>query len=275
MGPLKSRRDFLCLTGSLAAGIALPAIPAAVHAAGGKEGKEKEFDVNLVEGLMREHGVLHRILLIYEEAASRISKAEELPSGVIADSAGMIRRFIEDYHEKIEEEVIFPGLEKKTRELSDLVKVLAEQHQAGRRLTDSILKSSETIKSAPVTAKTKPKEELPATTQQIYGGTPLIFKKDGTTIFSQKGPGTRHDLAPAMQQFIHMYRHHLAREDTVLFPAFRSIVSPGEFDDLGAKFEQREKELFGNEGFGKMVESIEQMEKKLGMYELAKFTPRA
>ena len=141
-GTLTSRRRFLCLTGSLAAGIALPAIPPTVLAAGKKEGKEKESEVNPVEDLMREHGVLRRVLLIYEEAISRIYGAKELPSGVIADSARIIRRFVEDYHEKLEEDEIFPRFEKAGK-LNDLVNVLFVQHQAGRRLTDSILKLSE------------------------------------------------------------------------------------------------------------------------------------
>src|SRR5207237_5266049 len=37
----------------------------------------------------------------------------------------------------------------------------------------------------------------------------------------------------SIQQFIRMYNPHEAREDTVLFPAFRKIVSPHEFDALG------------------------------------------
>ncbi len=270
MGSLTSRRRFLCFAGSLAAAMALPAIPTAGQAAGGKEAEARKFEINPVEDLMREHGVLHRLLLIYEEAVARMVKAEEVPSRVIADSAGIIRRFIEDYHEKLEEEVIFPQLQK-TRKLDDLVKVLALQHQAGRRLTDSILKMSETLTTAPPAPKVK--EDQPAAMQQIYGGTPLLFKKDGTTVFSRKS-SDRHELTSAMQQFIHMYRHHSAREDTVLFPAFRSIVSPEGLDYLGVKFEQRQQEFFGKEGFEKMVESVEQIEKKLGLDELAKFTPR-
>ena len=78
-----------------------------------------------------------------------------------------------------------------------------------------------------------------------------------------------------MQEFIQMYRPHAAREDTVLFPAFRSIVSPREFDELGEKFEDREKELFGKEGFEKMVNSVGEIEKKLGIDDLSKFTPKA
>ncbi|HIJ76737.1 MAG TPA: hemerythrin domain-containing protein [Deltaproteobacteria bacterium] len=263
-GTLTSRRRFLCFTGSLAAGIALPAIPPAVLAAGNKEGKEKQFEVNPVEDLMREHGVLRRVLLIYEEAISRIRGAKEVPSAVIADATGIIRRFVEDYHEKLEEAEIFPRFEKAGK-LNDLVKVLFVQHQAGRRLTDSILKLSKP--EAPKAAEAK--EETDATMQQMYGGTPLLWKGKG------KGPGfSKQDLSSAMQTFIEMYRPHAAREDTVLFPAFRSIVSPMEFDELGEKFEDKEKELFGKEGFEKMVESVGEIEKKLGIYELSKFTPK-
>ena len=173
-GTLTSRRRFLCLTGSLAAGIALPAIPPTVLAAGKKEGKEKESEVNPVEDLMREHGVLRRVLLIYEEMISRISGAKVLPPDVIADSTGIIRRFVEDYHEKLEENEIFPRFEKAGK-LNDLVRVLIVQHQAGRRLTDSILKLSE-----PKALKiTESKEETDATMQQIYGGTPLLWKGKG------------------------------------------------------------------------------------------------
>jgi len=265
-GTLTSRRRFLCLTGSLAAGIALPAIPPAVLAAGKKEGKEKESGVNPVEDLMREHGVLRRVLLIYDEAISRIKEAKELPSGVIADSAGVIRSFVEDYHEKLEEDEIFPHFEKAGK-LNDLVKVLLVQHQAGRSLTDFIFKLIKP--EAPKTDETE--RESSAAVQQIYGGTPLF---SGTPLMRKKGLDTKQDLSLAMQQFIHMYRPHAAREDTVLFPAFRSIVSPGEFDELGEKFEDREKELFGKEGFEKMVESVGEIEKKLGIHELSKFTPK-
>ena len=80
-------------------------------------------------------------------------------------------------------------------------------------------------------------------------------------------------LSVAIQQFIRMYRPHAAREDTILFPAFHSIVSPKEFDALGEKFEDKEQDLFGKEGFKKTVDAVAEIEKKLGIYELSQFTP--
>ena len=272
-GALSSRRRFFCLTGSLAAGIVLSAIPP-VLASEGKEGKAKEAAVNPVEDLMREHGVLRRVLLIYQEASKIINESRELPGGVIADAAGIVRRFIEDYHERLEENEIFPRLEKAGK-LDDLVKVLFVQHQAGRRLTDSILKlSTPEVVSVP---ETKPKEEQPDAIRQIYEGKPLLFRDDGTFRSRPKSARAQQkdDLSSAMQQFIHFYRPHAAWEDTVLFPVFHSILSPREFDELGEKFEDREKNLFGNNGFERIVEKVGEMEKKLGINDLSSFTPRA
>jgi hypothetical protein len=76
-----------------------------------------------------------------------------------------------------------------------------------------------------------------------------------------------------MQQFIRMYNPHEAREDTVLFRAFRGIVSGHEFDSLGEDFEKKGNELFGGDGFGTIVDKVAGLEKKLEIYELAQFTP--
>src|SRR5258708_7168930 len=110
--------------------------------------KEKE-EVSPAEDLMREHGVLKRVLLIYEEAIRRMTPNQELPVETVADSAKIIRNFIEDYHEKLEENFLFPRFEKAGK-LTDLVKTLRDQHQAGRRVTDLTLGLSKqsTIKNA-------------------------------------------------------------------------------------------------------------------------------
>ena len=71
-----------------------------------------------------------------------------------------------------------------------------------------------------------------------------------------------------------MYRPHAAREDTVLYPAFRSVITPKEFDALGDQFEDKEQKLFGKDGFEKIVAEVAGLEKQLGIYDLAQFTPK-
>src|SRR5947207_13332583 len=125
-----SRRRFLKASGIF---IAASGISAAANLFG-KEEEKKENEVSPPEDLMREHGVLKRVLLIYGEAIRRIDAKQDLPSDAVADSAKIIRSFIEDYHEKLEENFLFPRFEK-ANHLIDLVKVLRDQQTAGRRFT--------------------------------------------------------------------------------------------------------------------------------------------
>ena len=202
----------------------------------GAEKKEsKEIEVGPPEDLMREHGVLKRVLLIYSEVLRRIDAKQDFPPEALADSTRIIRSFVEDYHEKLEEDFLFPRFEKANL-LVDLVNVLRAQHQAGRQVTDV------TIRLA--------------------------------NLQSLKNESERSQLITSMQQFIRMYNPHEAREDTILFPAFRKIVSAHEFDSLGEDFEKKEDELFGEDGFEKVVDKVAGIEKGLGIYDLAQFTPK-
>jgi len=197
--------------------------------------KSLEEEVSPGEDLMREHGVLKRILLIYGEAVRRIGAEENFPPEALTNSAGIIRSFIEDYHEKLEENFLFPRFRKANR-LVDLVEVFQEQHKAGRRLTDITLQLA--------------------------------------TLKALKDADDRRLLIDSLRQFIRMYNPHEAREDTVLFPALHEIFTTGEYDKLGQDFERKEQELFGEEGFGKMVDRVAAIEKSLGLYDLGQFTPK-
>ncbi|MDR3568430.1 MAG: hemerythrin domain-containing protein [Syntrophobacteraceae bacterium] len=270
-GKLSSRRRFLCLTGGIAAGLA--AIPSALRAA-----EQQDAGRDPVEDLMREHGVLRRLLLIYDETANQIRDNRELPLEIIEDSARITRSFVHDYHEKLEEEDIFPRLQKGAN-LSELLTVLNAQHAAGRRLTDSILRLSKRATVMPAEHKAERAEQKsPAAVEQIYGGTPLIThllgKETREMKMTQEGiPHRKQSLLVALEQFSRMYRPHAAREDTVVFSAFHSVASPRECKDLAEKFAGRQRELWGKHGFETIVESVAAMEKKLGIYDLSKFTP--
>ena len=89
-----------------------------------------------------------------------------------------------------------------------------------------------------------------------------------------KDSDDRTRVADAIRQFNRMYAPHEAREDTVLFPAFRGIVSAHEYAALGEEFEKQEDKLFGDDGFEKMVDRVAGIEKTLGIYDLSQFTPK-
>lgn len=196
----------------------------------GSEGQE----VSPAEDLMQEHGLLNRILLIYDNCRVKLIDNVNFPLVALSSAAQVIRQFVEDYHEKQEEEYLFPRFEK-ANQLMDLVTVLRQQHQAGRRLTDRIM------------------------------------------LLSRSQTGTENEKQQLIQDltsFNTMYRPHEAREDTVLFPAFRKIVSRHEYDSLGEQFETNEKQHFGQDGFAAMVNKVTQIERSLGIYDLSQFTPQ-
>jgi hemerythrin-like domain-containing protein len=227
------RRHFL--GAALGAGLLIPAAPTWADDKKDKKKGEPDEEIGATEDLMREHGVLNRILLIYEEGLRRLRGKEDVGPEVFHKPAQLVRTFVEDYHEQLEEKFIFPEFEK-ARKLTDLTKVLKDQHQAGRRVTDVILRNA---------------------TGEHFGNA-----------------DARKELVAATEGFIRMYRPHEAREDTVLFPALHKLLPAKRLDELGEQFEKEEDRLFGDEGFEKTVEQVAGIEKQLGIYDLAKFTPK-
>lgn len=91
------------------------------------------------EDLMREHGVLNRLMLVYEAALSPPASGLEIIHEVLHGTASLIRSFIEDYHGLLEEKFLFPEFDRQ-RTLTTLVKTLRDQHRLGRALTGVVLR---------------------------------------------------------------------------------------------------------------------------------------
>ena len=77
-----------------------------------------------------------------------------------------------------------------------------------------------------------------------------------------------------MQAFVRMYEPHEAREDTVIFPAFRQIVPAAGNTGLGQHFADLEHQQFGRDEFGAMVGRVARIEQELGIYACNQFTPQ-
>ncbi len=185
------------------------------------------------EDLMQEHGVLNRILIIYEEAIRRLTDGADLPPDAVRSAAKVVREYIEDYHEKLEQDFLFPRFINANL-MPDLVQVLLEQHLGGRNLTDITLHLA--------------------------------------TVQTLQNADDRRRLVDSLRRFVRMYHAHEAREDTVLFPQFRTLVSAQEYSALREDFAKREREIFGGDSFPGMVERVAAIEKQLGIHELARFT---
>jgi hemerythrin-like domain-containing protein len=129
----ESRRGFLA---SASAGALLAGCARGSHAEPPARAEPAD-EVTPAEDLMREHGVLRRVMYLYDDAARRLDTTEEVPLDALAGGAAIIRRVIEDYHERIEEEFVFPRFEQAGK-LVPLVTTLRKQHQTGRVLTGQI-----------------------------------------------------------------------------------------------------------------------------------------
>jgi hypothetical protein len=113
------------------------------------------------------------------------------------------------------------------------VDILITQHQRGREITDYVLA---------VTAK------------------------------GAIGTGDAEPLARALDSIELMYANHAAREDTIVFPAWKDALSAHQLDEMGDKFEDIEREQFGKDGFADAVAQIGRIEQALGLADLAQFT---
>jgi len=185
------------------------------------------------EDLMREHGVLKRILLTYRNVLDRQSANQPVPTAAVHDGATIIHHYIEGFHEGLEEAYVFPPL-RTAGQLVETVDTLLVQHARGRRLTSRVL------------------DITTAATLTTAAGTQL---------------GS--DLAA----FLRMYEPHEAREDTVVFPALRQLLSPSELRSLADTFVAEEDKQFGPDAFTDMVDRVAGIEKTLGISDLSQFTP--
>lgn len=81
------------------------------------------------EDLMNEHGVVRRLLAIYQARLDRIN--ETIPVEVLKEATIIFRAFLNNYHEELEEKYIFPRMQN--------VDTLIEQHHVGRQLIGILL----------------------------------------------------------------------------------------------------------------------------------------
>jgi hemerythrin-like domain-containing protein len=160
------------------------------------------------------------------------------PANVAPDAihktAQLFRSFGEDYHEKkLEEAFIFPTVKKAGGQAAACPDILIAQHNRGREITDYILAVTQAAKLDTDNAE---------------------------------------PLAQAMRTLVRMYRAHAAREDTIVFPAWKLCLTARQLDEMNEKFEDIEHQMFGENGFEKVVRQIGDIENEFGLADLLQFT---
>jgi hemerythrin-like domain-containing protein len=244
MDSLNTRRNFLRTSAIVGTGLVLASCSGGNMANTTEQKKEETLskpdenkmggEVTATEDLMREHGVLRRALLVYSAAAVKLrTSASSIAPETLQKTAKLFRAFGEEYHEKkLEEAYIFPAVKKVGGEAASYADILVAQHNRGREITDYIIR----VTSANL------------------------------------GTSNAETLAKSLEAFVLMYRNHAAREDTIIFPAWKQTMTGKQLDEMNDKFEDIEHEQFGEDGFEDAVKQIAAIESVLGLADISQFT---
>lgn len=218
--------------------VAVPAIFAVTYpiSSWAQPSASREPEVTATEDLMREHGIIRRACLVYAECVPRLRQnAGSLDPSALHRTARLFRSFGEEYHEKmLEEQHIFPITRKMGSEQAHYADLLISQHARGREITDYILAVTNTGKISSNHVES---------------------------------------LARVFEGFVRMYENHAAREDTIVFPAWKRNYSNKQLDELSDQFEEIEHRVFGKDGFDDAEKTISNIEDSLGLSDISQFTP--
>jgi len=176
------------------------------------------------EGLMLEHALAERLLLIYEENMRRLRAQEAVAARTILDAAHLLRRVVEDYHQQSEEASVFPHFENHA-ELGPLVKTLRGQHTTLRKLTDTVLDDC----------------------------VPSRFATEAG----------RRALLEACAAYTRMSRVHMAFETTQVFAALDKTLPEKTIGEIAEQIQGRRTQALGDEGLGGILTQIGRLEREL------------
>ncbi|HEY3272240.1 MAG TPA: hemerythrin domain-containing protein [Methanocella sp.] len=183
--------------------------------------------------LLLEHGLAERIMLVYERFIKDQKSGEGADLPLINRTARIAKSCLTDCHERNEERWLFP-LFREEGYLTDMADALEQQHAAGREVTDKIIDLS----------------------------TPGRIK-DETHV---------NILMTLCRSYVFMYRPHISRENSELFPRLSHIATPGVIDDLGGKMAESTRESLGEQGFAGPLRELAEIEQSLDIHDVRSYT---
>ena len=196
---------------------------------------EKEKKVGAVEDLMRQHGLLRRVLLAYRQIAAQLRGGGKVEPKPLRQAAQLFRDFGENYHERmLEQAYIFPTLRQGESPAAVLIPTLVMQHDRGREITEYV-----------------------------------------RTVTGKGTIGDAEAMARALETLVVMYENHAAREDTIVFPAWKAGLSDKQLREMSETFEDIEHRQFGKDGFDEALKQVAAVEEAFGVADLAQFTAPA
>ena len=184
---------------------------------------------------MREHGVLRRVLLVYRQTAARLRGGAKVDTKQIRSAAQLFRDFGENYHERMLEQAY-------------IFPTLRKAESAAAALVPTLVAQHDRGRDI---------------TEYIR------------TVTGKGTIGDAEAFARALETLDLMYENHAAREDTIVFPAWREALSEKQLREMGETFQDIERRQFGKDGFEEAVKQVAAVEEALGFTDLTQFTAPA
>ncbi len=174
-----------------------------------------------LEELREEHGAIMKVFSILRGLAPKLEEHN-------LDSICHFRRilefltvFVDHCHHAKEEAFLFPAMQKTRTKNSHLIEELISEHEKGRTMIGAL--------------------------DALLGR----MKRD-----EERGAGV---LVNTINEYIQLFRTHIRKENGILFPEARVILSNRDQQDMAREFEKFEEERIGkgrHEAFHRMIEEL-------------------
>lgn len=188
---------------------------------------------SLNDSLLLEHGLAERIMLVYERLIKEWKSGEKADLSLIRRTAQIAQSCLSGCHERNEERCLFPLFHEEGY-LTEVVDALAGQHEAGRELTEKIIDLS--------------------TPGRIKDETHLNI------------------LMTLCRSHIFMYRPHISRENSELFPRLSAIASPREIEKIGREMAAATRDALGEQGIAGSLADLAEIERTLDIHDVRSYT---
>lgn len=177
------------------------------------------------EILMDEHRVIERVLNALERATNRLSRGEEVYFRFFTGTGVFIREFTDACHHKKEEMVLFPALvDNGLSKNTGPVAVMLAEHAEGRRLAQGMRQATERFQAGDIRM--------------------------------------RDTLVQTAKAYISLIRHHITKEDKVLFPMANKVIPVDQQETILSGFEPYDKDASGEGMHDKYYGLADRLEKE-------------
>ena len=180
------------------------------------------------EVLTEEHQAIKRMLAVLERAAQQLRAGERIPARLFREAVDFVRNFADKCHHSKEEANLFPRLEERgvSREGGPLG-VMLEEHDMGREYIGAI--------------------------------------DDAIGAYEGGDEAAAGVIEENVSAYIHLLRHHIWKEENVLFPMADEVLSANDQRELEERFEQVEAEVMGHGAHERYNELLDRAEREMGL----------